>query len=191
MKPSSKFRPSKNFLMLKKSNIENNRSSIINLNDSSNNPNQATREKEKAKSNRLKLAINKNGNENSENNPGDVNIIKFLNKSQLKRKTVNEPNTVTLTMANINNILYKRKLDGNKVKNELFPMSYYYMNLIFDRLIKPKSLFCIDKRYFIMHNFMVKIFDVSSHIKLLKYFTIFTDYFFSNELNGKRKISLF
>ena len=38
-----------------------------------------------------------------------------------------------------------------------------------------------------MHNFMVKIFDVSSHIKLLKYFTIFTDYFFSNELNGKRK----
>ena len=187
MKPSSKFRPSKNFLMLKKSNIENNRSSIINLNDSSNNPNQATREKDKAKSNRLKLAINKNGNENSENNQGDVNIIRFLNKSQLKRKTVNEPNTVTLTMANINNILYKRKLDGNKVKNELFPMSYYYMNLIFDRLIKPKSLFCIDKRYFIMYNFMVKIFDVSSHIKLLKYFTIFTDYFFSNELNGKRK----
>ena len=188
MKPLTKFRPSKNFLNLKKNVPENNRSSIVNLNaDSINNPNQITREK--TKSNRLKLALNKNGNENNENNAGDVNIIGFLNKSQLKRKTVNDPNNVSMSIASINNILYKRKNDGNKnlEKSELFPISYFYMNLIFDRLIKPKGFFCLDKRYFIMYNFMVKIFDVSSHIKLLKYFTIFTDYFFSNELNGKKR----
>ena len=188
MKPLTKFRPSKNFLNLKKNVPENNRSSIVNLNaDSINNPNQITREK--TKSNRLKLALNKNGNENNENNAGDVNIIGFLNKSQLKRKTINDPNNVSMSIASINNIFYKRKNDGNKnlEKSELFPISYFYMNLIFDRLIKPKGFFCLDKRYFIMYNFMVKIFDVSSHIKLLKYFTIFTDYFFSNELNGKKR----
>ena len=188
MKPLTKFRPSKNFLNLKKNVPENNRSCIVNLNaDSINNPNQITREK--TKSNRLKLALNKNGNENNENNAGDVNIIRFLNKSQLKRKTINDPNNVSMSIASINNIFYKRKNDGNKnlEKSELFPISYFYMNLIFDRLIKPKGFFCLDKRYFIMYNFMVKIFDVSSHIKLFKYFTIFTDYFFSNELNGKKR----
>ena len=34
---------------------------------------------------------------------------------------------------------------------------------------------------------MVKIFDISSHIKLLKYFIIFIDFFFSNEYNTKKK----
>ena len=206
MKPNLKFRPSKNFLNIKKSNIENNRSSIVNLNSELNtnqitntninantninsNENNVNREKDKAKSNRLKLVINNNGNENNENNLGDVNIIRFLNKNQLKRKTVNEPNSVTISMANINNILYNRKNDVNKnlPKNELFPMSYFYMNLIFDRLIKPKSFFCLDKKYFIMYNFMVKIFDISSHIKLLKYFIIFVDFFFANEFSPKRK----
>ena len=107
----------------------------------------------------------------------------------MKRKTVNEPNSVTISMANINNILYNRKNDENKnlPKNELFPISYFYMNLIFDRLIKPKSFFCLDKKYFIMYNFMVKIFDISSHIKLLKYFIIFVDFFFANEFSMKRK----
>ena len=187
IKPLTKFIPSKNFIRIKKSLPENNISSIVNLNvESLNNPNRATQEKEKTKSNRLKLPMKKNGNENGENNLGDVNVIRFLNKSQLKRKIVNDK--LTMSIVNINNILYKRK-NENKAseKNELFPLPYFYMNLIFDRLIKPKRCFCFDKRYFIMYNFMIKIFDISSHIKLLKYFTIFTDYFFSNELNGKKK----
>ena len=189
IKPLTKFTPSKNFIRIKKSLPENNISSIVNLNvESLNNPNRATQEKEKTKSNRLKLPMKKNGNENGENNLGDVNVIRFLNKSQLKRKIVNDSNKMNIPIVNINNILYKRK-NENKAseKNELFPLPYFYMNLIFDRLIKPKRCFCFDKRYFIMYNFMIKIFDISSHIKLLKYFTIFTDYFFSNELNGKKK----
>jgi hypothetical protein len=196
MKPPLKFRPSRNFLNIKKSNIENNRSSIANLNselitnlNASTNANNANREKEKTKSNRLKLVVNKNWNENNDSNLGDVNVIRMLNENQFKRKTVNEPNSVTVSMANINNILYNRKNEGNKnvPKNELFPISYFYMNLIFDRLIKPKSFFCLDKKYFIMYNFMVKIFDISSHIKLLKYFIIFVDFFFANEFSMKRK----
>ena len=38
-----------------------------------------------------------------------------------------------------------------------------------------------------MYNFMVKIFDISSHIKLLKHFLIFKDFFLSLEYNSKRK----
>ena len=196
MKPKTKIRPSKNFLSLKKNIPENNRSSIVNLNTESlkNYNNNSPIDKEK--NNRLKLGLNRNGNDSLESNLGDVNIIRFLNTSQLKRKTVNEPNRINYSIANLNNNsnnnninIYKKTNEGNKSdsKGELFPIAYYYMNLLFDRLIKPKSFFCFDKKYFTMYNFMVKIFDISSHIKLLKYFIIFIDFFFSNEYNTKKK----
>jgi hypothetical protein len=197
MKPKTKIRPSKYFLSLKKNIPENNHSSIVNLNTESLKNYNNNSPKEKEKNNRLKLGLNRNGNDSLESNLGDVNIIKFLNTSQLKRKTVNEPNRINYSIANLNNNnsnnnninIYKKTNEGNKSdsKGELFPIAYYYMNLLFDRLIKPKSFFCFDKKYFTMYNFMVKIFDISSHIKLLKYFIIFIDFFFSNEYNTKKK----
>ena len=197
MKPKTKIRPSKYFLSLKKNIPENNRSSIVNLNTESLKNYNNNSPKEKEKNNRLKLGLNRNGNDSLESNLGDVNIIRFLNTSQLKRKTVNEPNRINYSIANLNNNnssnnninIYKKTNEGNKSdsKGELFPIAYYYMNLLFDRLIKPKSFFCFDKKYFTMYNFMVKIFDISSHIKLLKYFIIFIDFFFSNEYNTKKK----
>ena len=38
-----------------------------------------------------------------------------------------------------------------------------------------------------MYNFMIKIFVISLHIKLFKYFNIFVDFFFNNEFSKKRK----
>ena len=199
MNVKQKVRVSKNYIPKKKNNVENNCSCIINLNAESiknSTPNSVNnsiekekeKEKEKPKNKHLKLYINNNGNENNESNLGDINIIKYLNKNQLKRKTVNEPKRLSfiLNNSNINKVANKPE-HNNSNKKELFPVSYFFMNLIFDRFIKPKSFFCLDKKYFILYNFMVQIFDISSHIKLLKYFLMFKDFYFSKDYNGKRK----
>ena len=189
LKHKPKINSSKNFLTLKKNLQENNQSSILNLESIKNSNQNLPIEKEK--SNRLKLAINKNGNEIYGPNLSDVNIIRLLNKNQIKRKTINMQNRSNYAISNANNSsnMYRKSNEFSKsfTKRELFPISYYYMNILFDRLIKPKTCLCLDKKYFIMYNFMIKILDISTHIKLLKYFIIFMDFFFSNEYNPRRK----
>ena len=196
---SPKVRVSKNFISKKKQNVENNCSCMVNLNaesiknsnaNSANNSVDKEKEKEKGKekpkNRHLKLVFN-NNNEN-ESNLGDINIIKYLNKNQLKRKTVNEPKRMSFSINDSNRNKSTNKLEQyNTDKKEVFPISYYFMNLILDRFIKPKSFFCLDKKYFIMYNFMVQIFDISSHIRLLKHFIIFKDFYFSSEYNANRK----
>ena len=189
LKHKPKINSSKNFLTLKKNLQENNQSSILNLESIKNSNQNLPIEKEK--SNRLKLAINKNGNEIYGPNLSDVNIIRLLNKNQIKRKTINMQNRSNYAISNANNSsnMYRKSNEFSKsfTKRELFPISYYYMNILFDRLIKPKTCLCLDKKYFIMYNFMIKILDISTHIKLLKYFIVFMDFFFSNEYNPRRK----
>ena len=189
LKHKPKINSSKNFLTLKKNLQENNQSSILNLESIKNSNQNLPIEKEK--SNRLKLAINKNGNEIYGPNLSDVNIIRLLNKNQIKRKTINMQNRSNYAISNANNSsnMYRKSNEFSKsfTKRELFPISYYYMNILFDRLIKPKTCLCLNKKYFIMYNFMIKILDISTHIKLLKYFIVFMDFFFSNEYNPRRK----
>ena len=206
MKPKTKIRPSKNFLILKKNNAEQNCSSIVSLNiESIKNPNmninsniipkEKEKENEKSKNNYLKLFPDNNdnnGNEVKEPISSDLNVIRYLNKNQLKRRTVNEPNRENNLIQELNISIIKRpkrvESKKNYIRKELFPIFYYYMNIIFDRLIKPKSFFCLDKKYFIMYNFMIKFLDVASHITLLKYFIIFKDIFISNvSVNSKKK----
>ena len=149
--------------------------SIKNANMNSNiTPNEKENENEKSKNNYLKLFPDNNDNNGNEAKPisSDLNVIRYLNKNQLKKRTVIEPKK-------------------NYIRKQLFPVSYYYMNIIFDRLIKPKSFFCLDKKYFIMYNFMVKFLDVASHITMLKYFIIFKDFFISNVVSNSKKKHLF
>ena len=191
-KPIEIKKSSINFVKIKKSIPENNCSSIVNLNIESlknSNPNSMI-DKDSNNNLHLKFNINKNGKESieSKSNINDINIIKILNKNQLKKKTEDnkniDNNIYTFTRKN----LHQLTLERNKkiVKKEIFPIYYYYMNICFDRLIKPKSFLCFNRKYFIIYNFMVKVFDISSHIKLLKSFLLFKD-FFSNEFNLKKK----
>ena len=203
MKPKTKTRPSKIFLNLKKNNAEQNCSSMVSLNiesiknanmNSNITPNEKENENEKSKNNYLKLFPDNNDNNGNEAKPisSDLNVIRYLNKNQLKRRTVNEQRIDNNLMQELNISIIKRpkrvEPKKNYIRKQLFPVSYYYMNIIFDRLIKPKSFFCLDKKYFIMYNFMVKFLDVASHITMLKYFIIFKDFFISNVvLNSKKK----
>ena len=203
MKPKTKTRPSKIFLNLKKNNAEQNCSSMVSLNiesiknanmNSNITPNEKENENEKSKNNYLKLFPDNNDNNGNEAKPisSDLNVIRYLNKNQLKRRTVNEQRIDNNLMQELNISIIKRpkrvEPKKNYIRKQLFPVSYYYMNIIFDRLIKPKSFFCLDKKYFIMYNFMVKFLDVASHITMLKYFIIIKDFFISNVvLNSKKK----
>ena len=204
MKPKTKIRPSKIFLNLKKNNAEQNCSSMVSLNiesiknanmNSNITPNE--KENEKSKNNYLKLFPDNNDNNGNEAKPisSDLNVIRYLNKNQLKKRTVNEQSIDNNLMQELNISIIKRpkriEPKKNYIRKQLFPVSYYYMNIIFDRLIKPKSFFCLDKKYFIMYNFMVKFLDVASHITMLKYFIIFKDFFISNVVSNSKKKHLF
>ena len=204
MKPKTKIRPSKIFLNLKKNNAEQNCSSMVSLNiesiknanmNSNITPNE--KENEKSKNNYLKLFPDNNDNNGNEAKPisSDLNVIRYLNKNQLKGRTVNEQSIDNNLMQELNISIIKRpkrvESKKNYIRKQLFPVSYYYMNIIFDRLIKPKSFFCLDKKYFIMYNFMVKFLDVASHITMLKYFIIFKDFFISNVVSNSKKKHLF
>ena len=206
MKPKTKTRPSKIFLNLKKNNAEQNCSSMVSLNiesiknanmNSNITPNEKENENEKSKNNYLKLFPDNNDNNGNEAKPisSDLNVIRYLNKNQLKGRTVNEQSIDNNLMQELNISIIKRpkrvEPKKNYIRKQLFPVSYYYMNIIFDRLIKPKSFFCLDKKYFIMYNFMVKFLDVASHITMLKYFIIFKDFFISNVVSNSKKKHLF
>ena len=204
MKPKTKIRPSKIFLNLKKNNAEQNCSSMVSLNiesiknanmNSNITPNE--KENEKSKNNYLKLFPDNNDNNGNKAKPisSDLNVIRYLNKNQLKGRTVNEQSIDNNLMQELNINIIKRpkrvEPKKNYIRKQLFPVSYYYMNIIFDRLIKPKSFFCLDKKYFIMYNFMVKFLDVASYITMLKYFIIFKDFFISNVVSNSKKKHLF
>ena len=193
-KPKAKIKQGNSLSPRKKNIAEMNCSSILNLNvDSIKNLNLISSSNNieiKKSEKKLKFVTNNNDNENDNNSPRvkNLNIIKYLNKNQMKRKTINDPNYNNFIISNFNKNLQTRPVEiRNYKKRPLFPTLYFYMNILFDRLIQPKSFFCFDKKYFIMYNFMVKIFDISSHIKLLKHFLIFKDFFLSLEYNSKRK----
>lgn len=51
-----------------------------------------------------------------------------------------------------------------------FPYYYFFMDFIFDKIRHPEKFFFIPKTYFIVYNYMCKIYDISSHIILFKQF---------------------
>ena len=46
------------------------------------------------------------------------------------------------------------------------------MDFIFDKFNRPKQFFCVTKLYFIVYNYMRHLFDISTHIILIKQFKL-------------------
>ena len=70
-----------------------------------------------------------------------------------------------------------------KEKKSLFPLFYFFMDIFLDKLDKPRSFCCLDKKYLIVYNFMGVLFDISSYVLLFKYFNIYKTVF-SEELKS-------
>ena len=90
--------------------------------------------------------------------------IKILNENLSKKNlSENPPNTKDHSKT-------KKKTNKRKVSNYIFPYYYFFLDIIFDKLIKPQKFFCIPKAYFTVYNFMCQIYDISTHIILFKQF---------------------
>jgi hypothetical protein len=72
-------------------------------------------------------------------------------------------------------------------KKELFSIYYFIMDIFVDKFVKPKNFCKMNKNYLIVYKFMGKIFDISSHILLIKHTNILK-YLFLNGTNEENEV---
>ena len=105
--------------------------------------------------------INMNNNKPIAANSLKLNIFSnyYLNDVEDNRNQKIKKKEITITKKINDNELYKKKL---------FPISYYFMDSLLDRFIKPKKFIYISKKYLIVYNFMNQLYDISTYILLYK-----------------------
>jgi hypothetical protein len=122
--------------------------------------------------------INDNSNQGKENfienNKSNANLniyenaLKFLNGKEIK---INENKKKTFFFG-----LFKpkdQKTNNNKKPKKpkyIFPYFYFFLDILFDKLIRPEKFLWLPKAYFTVYNFMCQIYDISTHIILFKQF---------------------
>ena len=133
------------------------------------------------------IELNNNQNSQSKTNLKDVTLLGFLNMNQIKKAKESKISGKIhdFSMELKGETSKKFKILKQKNKSYLFPLYYFFMDILIDKLIKPKSLLCVDKRYLTVYNFMGQIFDVSSHIHLFKLYNLIKNIFLSEFIGGK------
>ena len=110
--------------------------------------------------------------------------IKGMNKS--REKTDNLVNRTNIEEQSNDNIKYNDNIKDykeykdfiiRKEKRKLFPLFYFFMDIFIQKLDRPKSFCCLDKKYLIVYNFMERIFNISSYILLYRYFSLYKSIF--------------
>ena len=133
-----------------------------------------------------KLIFNSNKNNksnnyesNNEKNKSNIylnndNAIKILNKNEISLVNKKKNYKELQEPIKIGNTPKKKNINNKNGKKEvfIFPYYYFFLDFIFDKLIKPQKFFCIKKAYFTVYNFMGQIYDISTHIILFKQFNL-------------------
>ena len=126
-------------------------------------------------------------NKNSYNNK--VNMSLNDENNAIKLNKIQSPFIITKSnKSNKSSFFYLLKSEGShqisknaykKVRKSkyIFPFYYYFMDIIFDNLTKPKNFFLVSKTYFTVYNFMCHIYDISSHLVFFKQFNILNNFF--------------
>lgn len=178
----------------KKNNIQNNLNLNLNMNI-------LFDEQFKSKSSTLTVHKIKEHKLSSSNNQSNIaladdNIINVLNKKELLTLKKNNQNKNELIDNKSGEIIPSVKRKGTilkKSKNKnLFPHFYFFFDLFLDRLIYPKSFFCVTKLYMIVYRFMCRIYDISSHLFFYKQIitnkNIITEIISKENINYQSKI---
>jgi hypothetical protein len=114
--------------------------------------------------NRLNFSLyNKNQNKKSY----EKDNFSFINIKNHKSFSFDD----TIRKNNKNNTFQHKK------KTRIFPYFYFLLDILFDNLINPKKFFCISKNYFLLYNFMCKVYDISTHILFFKQFNLINKFF--------------
>ena len=124
----------------------------------------------------IKSPFNSNDylNDGKEINKLNINQISAIHPK--KSSFLNEPVKLLDSTPKTNNNKFDRLLNTKNI----FPYYYYFLDFFFDRLMHPQKFGCINKKYFIVYNFMSQIYDISTHILLIKQFNLIN--------NGLKKI---
>ena len=110
--------------------------------------------------------------------------IKGMNKS--REKTDNLVKRTNIEEQSNDNIKYNDNIKDykeykdfiiRKEKRKLFPLFYFFMDIFIQKLDRPKSFCCLDKKYLIVYNFMERILNISSYILLYRYFSLYKSIF--------------
>jgi hypothetical protein len=132
-------------------------------------------------------------NDSSSNNQCNDKSIKSITienlRKQLKKREEKEVNLLTnyrkqsLIIQEPNKMQNMQNMQNSSINNSIlephswkkkyvFPLHYFYLDFLFDKLIHPQKFFCVSKTYFTVYNFMCQIYDISTHIILFKQFNI-------------------
>ena len=135
---------------------------------------------------------NKSEIEQNPNNTNDLKIFEFLNRKDIRRKqSVIEQNRnsfiIDFSKLENKNKNYESK---KRHKKELFPLYYFFLDIIFDNMVKPRNFFKINKNYFLVYRFMGKVFDISSHVLLIKYVNILKTLFLNSSNEEKERFNI-
>ena len=145
-----------------------------------------------------KNAENERINNNISNNKSNLslkneNIIQILNNQAITKINSNKRRNSVFTFHGSKlkepSDIQKKKINKNK-KEELFPYFYFFLDFLFDKFKRPKKLCCVPKQYFIVYNFMCQIYDISTHIILMKQCSILNKILFEI-INGGKNVCPF
>ena len=167
-KPKGLFRNKVEDLNL---NINNNPLSKKNLNDIMNH---------KIINYNINQIKNQGKDNNNENNKSNINLnnesaFKVLNTKEIQLKENNKKMSFFGLFKSKKKEKEKevpKKTNNKKQKQPkfIFPYYFFFLDIIFDKLIKPEKFFWLPRAYFTVYNFMCQIYDISTHIILFKQF---------------------
>jgi hypothetical protein len=116
----------------------------------------------------------------------------FLNRKEMRRKqslVELKRNSNFIDFSKLDNT-NKNNESKKRHKKELFPLYYFFLDFFLDKMVKPTNIFKINKNYVLVYKFMAKVFDISSHILLFKYFNILRTLFLNSSNEKKERFNV-
>ena len=163
-------------LIKNNNNINNLLNNKFNIDNDNNNKKNESLKNNSNSINEDKKSEQKSKNKSNSSSLNIENSIKVLDKKEIpvhnsKNKIFKLIDSIDIKDSSNNQI----KLYQSKKKKYLFSYYYFFLDIIFDKLIFPKKFFCLSKTYFTVYNFMCQIYDISTHIILFKQFNAFNN----------------
>ena len=125
------------------------------------------------------IARNNISNNISNLSLNNENIIQILNKQGITKLSSNNNSFFMFKDSKIRDSK-TRKINKIFENKKLFPYFYFFLDFFFDKFERPKKFLCVSRRYFTVYNFMGQLYDISTHIMLLKQFNIINNLVLEN-----------
>jgi hypothetical protein len=142
-----------------------------------------------------------NQNYNNKINNNSINKSEIINSGKITKACKNSNKSLEKSGISLNSLYsnkerrpYRNMYSITPKKTKLFPMFYFFLDIIIDKLERPKNFCCVNKKYLISYNFIARIFNISSYILLFKYFNIHKNFILKEmknyNININKKINI-